>query len=84
MKIHPLNNIIQLKMEGMKAGALQLNSMDTAIEYAEVIDFGDKVEGFKKGDKVFVKAWAIDIVTYQNEKYYFCNTNTEGILAKIR
>lgn len=36
------------------------------------------------GDHVFVKAWAIDIINYQDKKYYFCNLDTNGVLAIVK
>lgn len=38
----------------------------------------------KVGDHVFVKAWAIDIINYQDKKYYFCNLDTAGVLAIVK
>ena len=84
MKIKPLGKIIELKIEKINAGDLTVDGREAAVEYAEVIGIGDDVSGpFKIGDKVFVKAWAIDIIRYQDITYYFCNIDTGGILAKI-
>jgi co-chaperonin GroES (HSP10) len=82
MKIEPLKDTVYLNIEKPKAGALNLESTKSAIEFGEVIAVGSGV-GLNVGDKVFVKAWAIDIVSYQDETYYFCNINTNGILARV-
>jgi hypothetical protein len=33
------------------------------------------------GDRVFVKAWALDVITHNKETYYFVNVESGGILA---
>lgn len=84
MKIQPLDTIVFLKIEEAKAGVLDTSSRGTAVEYAEVIAVGDKVSKIAAGDHVFVKSWAIDIISYQDKKYHFCNTETKGILAIVK
>jgi len=83
VKIQPLKGIIYLKIEEGKAGILDTSSRASAVEYATVLDIGEGVESVKKGDRVFVKAWAIDIVNYEDERYYFCAQETNGILAVV-
>lgn len=83
MKIKPLAGIIYLKIEEPKAGVLDTSSKPSAIEYAEVLAVGEFVEGIKKGDKVFVKAWAIDSIFFQDKKYYFVAEESNGILAVV-
>jgi len=87
MTIRPLGNNIQLKIEEVQAGVLDTSSRDTVVEYAQVVAIGDSVPAFnvlKTGDYVFVKAWAIDSINYQDQKYYFCNLDTGGVLAVVR
>ncbi len=43
-----------------------------------------RLNQLKVGDKVFVKAWAIDIVSHEDKKYYFCNLDTNGVLAIVK
>lgn len=84
MLIQPLDNFIQIKMPEAKAGVLDTSSKVSAVEYAEVIAVGDGVKKVKKGDKVFVKAWAVDIILYEDKRYYFVNMETNGILAIVK
>lgn len=102
MIIEPRPNIVQLKIDDVKAGVLDTSSKQTAVEFAEVLAVGEEINEIcsstrhtgaqcmelhgkiKIGDKVFVKAWAIDIVTHNDIKYYFCNLDTNGILAIVR
>lgn len=84
MKIKPLKDEVQLKIERATAGDLVTSSYESAIEYGEVLAVGDSVEELKKGDRVFVKSWAIDIITHEDKKYYFVNLNTKGIKAIVQ
>lgn len=83
MKITPLSNLVQLDIKEAQAGVLDTSSRDSAVEYAEVIAIGDKVTELAIGDKVFVKAWAVDIITHEEQKFYFVDINSNGILAKV-
>lgn len=83
MKITPQANIVQLKIEEAKAGILDTSSRDSAVEYAEVLATGSEVKSLKVGDKVFVKAWAVDIITHDDKKFYFVDITSNGILARV-
>ena len=83
MKIEPQENIVYIKTEEVKAGALDTSIRESAIEVAEVIAIGDGVTTLKPGDKIMVKAWAVDTVNFQGENYRFVNINTGGILCKV-
>lgn len=83
MKITPIGNMVQLHIQVAEAGILDTSSLDTAVEFAEVLAVGDKVETLKPSEKVFVKAWAVDIINYKGEKYYFVDITSNGILAKV-
>lgn len=84
MKIKPQPGIVYLKVEEAKAGALNTSSRMSAVEFAEVLEVGDGVVSVKKGDKVFVKSWAVDTITYKDETYRFCAVETNGILAVVK
>lgn len=96
MKIIPLGNNVQLEIEEASAGMLDTSSRESAVEYAKVVAIGTHVnrtiinpdahtsEWIKVDDHVFVKAWAIDIINYEGKKYYFCNLDTNGILAVVK
>ena len=91
MKIYPLGNIIQLEFEEASAGDLITSSRDSAVEYAKIVAIGKGIYlgdkpmfGIDIGDHVFVKAWAVDIITHQDKKYYFVNLETNGILAVVK
>lgn len=84
MKIIPQPKTVYLKIESNKAGVLDTSSRVSAVEIAEVLDVGEGVSSIKKGDKVFVKSWAIDIIDYEDKKYHFVNVDTNGILAVVK
>ncbi len=77
-----LGNKIRIKIKETSAGGLNLESMPTANEYGEVLDIGPGVTSpIKKGDKVLFKAWAVDIINYGGEKYYYLDLDTRGLCA---
>ncbi len=84
MKIEPRENIVHLKIDEAKGMVLDTSSRASAVEFGEVISVGEGVKELKKGDCVFVKAWAIDIVNHKDVKYHFVNVNTGGILAIVK
>ena len=86
MKIQPFSDQIYIKIDEVKAGILNTSSRESAVECAEVLALGQGTEGgiLKVGDKIFVKAWAIDIITHGDAKYHFVNVTSGGILAKVK
>lgn len=84
MKITPLPGIIHLKIDRPEAGALNTDMKEAAVEYAEVLAVGEGVTRVKKSDHIFVKAWAVDIIKHEGERYYFCAEDTNGILAVVK
>ena len=84
MKIQPRPGIVYIKTDVATAGDLITASRDSAVEYAEVLEVGEGVMSIKKGDMVFVKAWAVDTVTYNDIPYRFVAIDTNGILAIVK
>ena len=87
MKIKPFVNQVYIKLNEPKVGALQ-TTKDSAIECAEILAIGNLSDNrspgeMKVGDKIFVKAWAIDIISYEDKKYHFINIDSGGILARV-
>lgn len=78
--IIPYKNKIYVEMLSLK-GALQT---DIKIEKAKVIAVGDGVEGIEKGDMLYVKAWAIDIIQDNGKEYNFVSADNDAICAIIR
>ena len=83
MIITPQPNIIQLKIDKAPAGVLDTSSKESAVECAEVVGVGSAVTGIAIGDRVFAKAWAIDIITHDDQRFYFVDQTSNGILAKL-
>jgi co-chaperonin GroES (HSP10) len=91
MKIQPLGNNIQIELDKVEIGGLDTGSVESAVEYAKVVAIGTEVSPgyqehnkFKVGHYVFVKAWAIDIISHNGEKFYFVNLDTQGVLAIVK
>ena len=84
MKIKAIGNKIHLNIEEPAAGALAIASMPTAIECGTVIGIGEQVKlPVKKGDKLFFKSWAVDIITYNAKRHFFISEDTNGICAIV-
>ena len=81
--IEPLENIVYLKIDEVKVGGLDTSSRNSAVEVAVVESVGEGVKNLKKGDKIFVKAWGVDSISYNDKKYYFVNIDTGAVLCKI-
>jgi len=81
--ITPLVGKIQLKIEQPKVGNLDLSAKESAVEVGEVLAVGEGINNVKVGDKVMIKAWAIDILSYEGEKFYFIDSDSRGLCAII-
>lgn len=85
MKIKPLGNRVYIRIDGVSAGALDLSSKPTVVETGEVIGIGSEVTlDIRAGDRIFFKAWAVDIVSQDDRKYHFIAQDTNGIVAVIK
>lgn len=83
MQILPFGKKIQLKIEKPTVGVLDTSSKPTGLEYGEVIATGDESRSLMVGDKIFVKAWSVDIITHDSQTYYFVDCDSVGICAKV-
>lgn len=82
-KLFPLGNKIQLDIENVKIGAIQSDSVE---EHGTVIAFGEEVEiGYPLdeliGKTLYFKAWAVDVITVDEKKYYFISADSDAICA---
>lgn len=88
MKIKPIGKVIYLKLDtvesvGGKNVSLDTSSKKTTREFAEVVAIGPAVTQVKVGDKIFVKAWAIDIINHDKQEYFFTNEDANGLCAVV-
>lgn len=84
MNITPVTDHILLDMRQVKRiGDLDVSSKKTVAEYAEVLAIGKDVKAVKAGDKIFVKAWGVDICKHEGEEYFFVAESTNAICAVI-
>jgi len=84
MTIQPIKNIVYLKTDSVKVGVLDTSSRPSAVEFATVVAIGEGVSGIQVGDNVFVKSWAIDTISHEEEQYRFVNVESGGILAIVK
>lgn len=86
MKIQPLYDQIFLTIEQAKLGALSTSSVKTGMEWGIIAELGPDVKNkeLKKGDKVFIKAWAVDVINYEEKDYYFTSESRGGLCAIIK
>lgn len=83
----PLGNKIQLDIKEIKFGAIQSDSIE---EHGEIIAVGPNVSYipmFERdieeviGKTLYFKAWAVDVITKGQEKYYFISADSDAICA---
>lgn len=85
MKIFPFEGYIQIEIPTSKVGSLDLREGTTVQELGIVKAISKSIDSdLKVGDKIFFKSWAVDIITYDDKKYYFINMKSGGITAIIR
>lgn len=85
MRVLPTGDQILLEIEKAKLGNINTDSMKTGQEWATVKAVGPDVKGlYKAGDKVFVKAWAVDSILYEGKDYYFTSEERKGIVAVLK
>lgn len=79
----PLGNKIQLDIKETKIGALQSDSIE---EHGTIIAIGPKVtsvigNSYSRGQTLYFKAWAVDVITKGQDKYYFISSDSDAICA---
>lgn len=83
-KVQPVGRKLQLEIPASKVGGLYVDSSMSVQEQAVVVAVGPTAEGFKVKDHLLFKGWAIDIITIDDEKYYFIDCDSPGICAIVR
>lgn len=83
MTIKPLGGKVQIEFEKPSVGGLDLSAKETAQEVGKVIAIGENVKNLKVGDRIMYKGWGVDVITYNDEKYYFIDSTSEGVCAII-
>lgn len=77
----PLNKKIQVEMVEEKLGAVQT---DAVAEKGTIVNTAvdcEKFTALDKGKTLYFKAWAVDIITEDGQKYYFINEDSDAICA---
>lgn len=75
----PLKNKIQLKIDDVKIGAIQ---SDTVAEKGTVVAVGAECKPETKelvGKTIYFKAWAVDVITDNGEKFYFISEDSDAL-----
>lgn len=79
----PYGKKIQLQINEVKIGAIQ---SDSITERGTILRVGQDCAHFNGDDvgrEIYFKAWAVDVITDNGEKYYFISEDSEGICAVI-
>lgn len=86
MKILPIGDNIFIEIEQANMGNLDTSSVKTGMEWAVIKALGKDVQNkdLKIGDKVFVKAWSVDVILYDGKDYYFTSEARKGICAILK
>lgn len=84
-KITTLGDRIRIKVDEPKVGVLSTEGQTLATEVGEVIGVGNEVTlPLKVGDRILFKAWSVDIVNINGERFIFISQSTNGICCKIK
>ena len=86
MTILPVGKKLQLEIEQPTAGGLDLSSKNTVVECGTIkaVPAPTLVGDYCVGQKIFFKAWALDVITYNKETYYFIDSDSNGICAIVK
>lgn len=79
----PYGKKLQIKIDEVKIGAIQ---SDSITERGTIMRVGELCELFNDidvGRDIYFKAWAVDVITDNGEKYYFISEDSEGICATL-
>lgn len=76
----PLKNKLMLDIKEIKIGMIQSDSIE---EHGTIIAVGPDVDSevFKIGATLYFKAWQVDVITKDGEKYYFLSADGDSICA---
>lgn len=69
-----------LQIDDVKIGAIQTDSIT---EKGVVMDCGSEAPDIWNGKTIYFKAWAVDIITDGEQKYYFIDFDSEAICAAM-
>lgn len=83
-KVKPVGNKLLMDIPQTKTGALQVQQGAQIQEVGTVLDVGENVESFKKGDVLHFKAWAVDIVTVDGETFYYLDADSDAICGIVK
>lgn len=87
-KVKPVGNKLLLSIPETKTGSLVVQQGAQIQEIGTVIDLGEYVlmdakPRFKKGDTLHFKAWAVDIITVDGEKFYYISADSDAICGLV-
>ena len=83
MAIKPAAGKIFIKLNELKAGALDVTNQNMLSEQGKVVAVGEGVASIKIGDEVVVKIWGCDHASIDNEDYYVTDITSKAILCVI-
>ena len=75
---------VAIEPEKADTGVFDTSSIDAANHFAEVLEVTKGITQIKKGDKIIVMPWAVDIGNYKQEKIYSVLVETNGITHKVK
>ena len=86
LTVQPIGDEIFLEVEEAKLGALETSSVKTGQEWSIIKAVGPEVKNkdLKVGVKIFVKAWATDVILYEGKNFIFTTESRKGIKAIIK
>lgn len=80
----PVGKKLLLEIKETSAGGISVHQGAQIQELGTVLAVGEFVNGIKKGDVIHFKAWAIDCITVDGEKYYYLDSDSTAICGIVK
>lgn len=82
-KIQPVGKKLMLDIPETKAGGIAVVQGSQIQEQGIIIGVGPEVKKYSKGSTIQFKAWAVDIITIDGQKYYYIDSDSDAICGIV-
>lgn len=81
--IIPFPTKIFIELDQMEMGVFNVDGQNRVNESGTVVAVGKDVKGIKRGDKIFAKAWGLDMCQVDGKDYYVGDIDSKSLLATL-